>query len=101
MSRKNPFFMLTMVPCEIPECPACRSKEDGECLRPSPPYFNDLAMSLARRGADAHTIVHMMLEWASEAADRAIEWSEREDKRYAQEDAEAIRDFEHGTEYEK
>ncbi len=100
MSRRESNFMLTRVPSEQPNCAACRDVNDTGRLRPTPPRFDDAAMDLARRGADAHEIAHVMLTWASEAAERAIEWAAREDARYSIESREAKWDTDHGTEYE-
>ncbi len=75
MSRKETNFMLTRVPSEIPECPACASPEDKDMLETSPQAFNDFAMRLAQRGYSDHIIAHCMLTWASMAAEKAIAWS--------------------------
>lgn len=65
----------------------------------SSPALDDAAMRLARSGASAHEIAHVMQTWAADAAERAIVWAEREDARYAAEDAQAAADAQHCTDY--
>lgn len=101
MSRKHDLFMLTIVPSETPQCPACRSPDDAATLPPCPPVLDDIAMRLAYQGHDPHSIAHIMLTWAETAADRAIVWADREDARAAVEAAEACHDLAHGTHYHR
>ena len=58
------------------------------CKTSPPIQFYDAAMRLARRGATAHEIAHVMMTWATIAAESAIDWAAREDEREAREAAE-------------
>jgi hypothetical protein len=70
-----------------------------EPLRRVPSCIDDQAMLLARNGKSPHEIAHTMMLWASEAAERAIVWADKEDAAAAHQAAEAAHDITHGTNY--
>ncbi len=53
---------------------------------------DDVALELARRGASYHEIMHVMVAWATMAAERAIVWAKMTDGRERREDADALCD---------
>ncbi len=94
---KDHNFDLRFLPDKHEECRICLG--DPRSLVGSS-RLDDVAMELAKRGASYHEIVHVMLTYASLAADRAIMHAMRVDERNRTDDAEAKWDTSHGKEYE-
>jgi len=78
---------------------AAYHRRDGEacmvCTPADKPIYtgslriDDVALELARRGAGYHEIMHVMVAWATMAAERAIVWAKMTDGRERAEDEEA------------